>query len=111
MDASPAPTLSQNREDDLFDEGDGTSSPSPSSPASTPESTSSTSNTDEKDGLSSTLNTGTPSLYGPGSLFDPKKVPSSFIAAAWHTILGDKGETMKELEEGDVNTGIAHVRI
>ena len=112
MDASPAPTLSPNREDDLFDEGDGTSSSSPSSPASTQESTSTTSDTDdEKGGLSSTPNTGKPSLYGPGSLFDPKKVPSSFIAAAWHTILGDKGETMKELEEGDLNTGIAQVRI
>jgi hypothetical protein len=50
------------------------------------------------------------SLYGPGSIFDPKNVPASFIAAAWHTILGDKGDAMKELEEGELSTGIAQVR-
>jgi hypothetical protein len=120
IDASSAPNSPPNREDDFFDDGNGAVSSSSSSSlpttTATTESGTSTPESDEKSKLqqhqspSSSLNSDKTLLYGPGSIFDPTHLPPTFIAAAWHTVLGDKSEAMQELEEGELNTGIAQVR-
>jgi hypothetical protein len=51
-----------------------------------------------------------PPAFGPDTAFDPDGVPTSFVAAAWHTIIGDHGPTCAALEAGDLATGIAQVR-
>jgi hypothetical protein len=97
-----------NNEDDLSNND--RSSLSSSSAASITETVDPSTSHSSTLSTSSTTIDGKSPLYGPGSIFDPKNVPASFIAAAWHTILGDKGDTMKELEEGELSTGIAQVR-
>jgi hypothetical protein len=47
---------------------------------------------------------------GPYGAFDADRVPPVFIAAAWHTLLGESGATYRELSGGDLSSGIALVR-
>jgi len=105
--------LNENNNEGDFSNNKPSSSMSSSSAASTFETVDPSilhSSTTSTTSITSTISDGKYPIYGPGSIFDPNNVPTSFIAAAWHTILGDKGDTMKELEEGELSTGIAQVR-
>jgi hypothetical protein len=42
--------------------------------------------------------------------FDPERLPPVFVAAAWHTLLGDNGAVFRALEGPDLSSGIALVR-